>query len=123
MKDNKETIFGVAWAYYQTNRVSTTFNFGDYSKLTAADVGNYHFGYVGRYTANGKGFSPSTLWVGAGLVEIKKNILDEGKVLTGLTGVTQLFGPGGPRPPYGDSGADFVWSTRGMRDADKSKKR
>jgi len=123
LKGNEKTIFGVAWAYDQANKTETTFNFGGYSNMTAADVGNYHFGYIGRYTNNGKGFSENTLWIGAGLVEIKKNIFDEGKFFTGLSGMTQLLGPIGPRPPYGDRMVDFIWSTMGMIDADKSKKR
>jgi len=123
LKGNEKTIFGVAWAYDQANKTETTFNFGGYSNMTAADVGNYHFGYIGRYTNNGKGFSENTLWIGAGLVEIKKNIFDEGKFFTGLSGMTQLLGPIGPRPPYGDRMVDFIWSTMGVIDADKSKKR
>jgi hypothetical protein len=96
----------------------------DYTNMTAADVGNYYFVYVGKYAYGGEGMSDNTLWIGAGLAEIKKNIFNEGKILTGLNHIFELIGNPvmpGPRPPYGDRFIDFIWTTIGMKDADKSK--
>ena len=123
LKSNKETIFGVAWSYDKRNDTKTKFDMGEYSGLSAADIGNYHAGYTGRYTYGGRGMSPGLLWLGAGAAESWKS-MSEGRVLDFLDQATQMFGTGmlPPRPPYGDRVPDFIWNTQGMIDADRRKR-
>jgi len=123
LKNNKNTIFGVAWAYDGDNGSKTTFSFGSYTNMSAADVGNYHAGYTGRYTYNGEGMSYNLLWRGAGAAETAKSIT-EFRLLDAVRQTFEIFGNGivPSLPPYGDRVPDFIWNTAGMIDADKNKK-
>ena len=123
LKKNKSTIFGVAWAYDGDNGTKTTFSFGAYTNMSAADVGNFHEGYTGRYTYNSEGMSYDLLWRGAGAAETAKSIT-EFRLLDAIRQTSEIFGNGivPSLPPYGDRVSDFIWNTSGMIDADKNKK-
>lgn len=87
--------------------------------MTAADVGNYHFGYVGKYVNGGKGFSNYILWKGAGYAEAGKEWKDGNKFIAILR-YNSLLTPISRRS--GDRKADFKWSTKGMNDAKRKKR-
>jgi len=107
-KDNKSTIFGLAWDYDKTHGTTTNphtlFTYKSYT-MNAADFGNYHAGYTGS-TA---GISPMLQKIGAGYFEIKKN----GNWWAHWNPATYL------KPPYGDAPNDYKWNTQGMKDAPK----
>lgn len=108
-KDNKNTIFGIAWQYDLDNstsdtEVSTKFTYQSHS-MNAADFGNYNAGYTGTHAEIG----PYLQKVGAGVVEILKN----GEYL-------KLFNPLNYFvKPFGDNSNDYKWNTQGMKDARK----
>jgi RHS repeat-associated protein len=109
LKDNKSTIFGVAWAFdlnalkTNPNARNTSFSFGENDFSSSADVGNYHAGYTGTYA----GISYSSQWLGAGVFEQIKN-----KDAMGLINPwVHLLAP------HGDASADYQWNTKGMTDA------
>ena len=106
-KNNKETIFGVAWQYDLDNKKETKFESGEFS-MNAADFGNYHAGFTGTHAAIGSYLQ----YVGAGIVEILKN-KEFYKLLK-----TSTYN----MPPFGDRQEDFKWNSRGMRDARKEVK-
>lgn len=91
--------------------------------MTAADVGNYHYGYVGRFVNNGEGLDHTTLWKGAGAAEIAKNFFVEYNFLTRIKGVFQFTGTAqyGQIIPYGDNPVDWYWITMGIHDANITK--
>ena len=112
-KNNKETIFGLAWELDN----KTAFSFGKYKGMTASDVGNYHYGYIGRFTYEGKGISPFRLMFGAGAAEVLKNV---GSMFKGnFSGAKYLL-------PWnnvmGDREKDAIWNIQGIMDANKKKK-
>ncbi|MCE2497243.1 MAG: RHS repeat-associated core domain-containing protein, partial [Flavobacteriales bacterium] len=125
LKNNESTIFGIAWEHDENTGDKTTFSFGPYSGMNAADVGNYHAGYTGRYTRGGEGMSYMSLWKGAGVAESFKQ-LGKGhgtRFISGMMQAGYLPTPGWfpTTPPYGDGERDFMWNTQGMSDADKTK--
>jgi len=73
LKNNKNTIFGVAWEYdlaHQQNP-NTFFEYKNFQidgKFNSADVGNYHAGYTGIIA----GVSQRAQYTWAGLGEIAK---------------------------------------------------
>ena len=69
LKNNTETIWGVAWNYDKANATQTTFSCNRFSNANAADVGNYHAGYTGIMAGIGK----YILCKGAGLAETVKS--------------------------------------------------
>jgi len=124
LKANESTIFGRAWAYDAENKTNTTFSFGNYSGMNAADIGNYHAGYTGRFTYYGTGMSYDLLQWGAGAAETFKSVTEGRFNDAGIQSI-MLFGAGGivgPFKPYGDRPRDFQLNTQGMIDADKDKK-
>jgi RHS repeat-associated protein len=109
-KDNKNTIFGVAWDFDQKNQeknaeaLNTNFaykNFAINDMFNAADVGNYNAGYTGTNV----GIPKIIQQIGAGIVEQLKQ--------------GHGFAPSSMyrHPPYGDRPTDYQWNTRGMNDA------
>ena len=113
-KNNKETIFGLIWSQDR----STTFSFGKHKELTSADFGNYHYGYIGKFTNGGEGFYTLTLMIGAGLAESGKNIWN---IFTlDFSGAEYLL-------PWnntlGDRDKDAIWNITGMMDANKAKRK
>ena len=119
-KYDEETIFGLAWEYDLDNPSTTTFSFGDYSDMTAADVGNYHFGYMGKFTNGGKGFPNYILWKAAGFAETRKE-WNEGSKFKAIFRTGDLLAP--LNITSGDRIKDFIWSTKGMIDANRIKRR
>ncbi|MFV0506885.1 MAG: RHS repeat-associated core domain-containing protein, partial [Bacteroidales bacterium] len=110
LKANKETIFGVAWEYSEEQKISTIFSFYQYEGLSAADVGNYHAGYAGRYT----GILRYKLLKGAGVAETTK-ALGNWQFKEGFKRLGQLLNPFDEQ--FGDRAEDYKWNTQGMNDA------
>lgn len=105
-KDNTSTIFGVAFAYDEKHpkQSRTQFKYKEYS-MDAADFGNYHYGYVGKYA----GFKDAFLYAGAGYAEKTKNLGDKDW--------KNFFGNPVSTAPWGDRIIDYAWTSIGMRDA------
>lgn len=119
LKNNKSTIFGIAWAYDKKNKTNDTgretkFSFSEYSGLNAADVGNYHAGYMGRF-AN---IHRYLLWKGAGFAETTKEA-GEGSVFTAIGRGIALLWPFSKQS--GDRSKDYKWNTQGMDDGDRDR--
>jgi hypothetical protein len=104
LKANTNTIWGVAWKFDGESKHKTMFTFGDYS-MTAADFGNFHYGYTGKYTYQGVGMFDIVLETGAGVAEIGKNV-SEGNYLDAAKGYLQLRTL---TRPYGDRLIDNYW--------------
>ena len=119
----KGNIFGAVANYEKVmenvNQNRTSFTFGKLNFIEGgADIGNYNYGYTGRYVG-GDGYSPITLWGAAGVLQTGKDFL-QGKFGKGLT----EFGSMAPMAsrPFGDEADDFIWTTTGMIHADNEKK-
>ncbi|MDR0232704.1 MAG: DUF6443 domain-containing protein [Dysgonamonadaceae bacterium] len=106
-------IWGYAWYFAR----GTKFIFEGYS-MTAADFGNFHYGYTGKFTYQGVGMPDIVLETGAGAAEIGKNV-SEGNYLEATKGYIQLRTL---TRPYGDSPIDNDWIREGMRYAEKKKR-
>jgi RHS repeat-associated protein len=112
LKNNKETIFGVAWEYdikrdaADTKNEHTEFLYNDCDKylFDAAAVGNYHAGFTGSVI----GISTRLQKMGAGFVEQTKG--DVSKNLKQYVKWVKFMSR-----PYGDAKHDFYWNERGMR--------
>jgi hypothetical protein len=78
--------------------------------MSAADVGNYHAGYTGRYTQ----MLRYTLLKGAGAAETLKSF-SKGKFQDGFSRLGQLLNPFDEKS--GDRTTDYKWNTNGMNDA------
>jgi RHS repeat-associated protein len=113
LKSNKNTIFGVAWDYDMKQKdktgseETTNFTYHGFSydkKFNAADVGNYHAGYMGTIV----GIPPLIQKIGAGYIE---------KIKQGVFIKTMLFTNDFMSAPFGDPKADYYWNTKGMHDA------
>jgi RHS repeat-associated protein len=108
-KNNKKTIFGVAWAFDEKQKSegktswNTGFNDGVHRFNSAADFGNYHAGYIGTYA----GIPRETQYKWAGLGEIAKF---DPELRVRLRQVVAGI------PPYGDRQVDYWWNTQGMND-------
>ncbi len=107
LKNNTNTIFGVAWAVEKN--LKTTFSFGNNESMSAADVGNYHAGYTGRAA----GIPNYLLWKGAGFAETIKEFKD-GSTILAIGRAHLLLIPS--FYPSGDRLEDFKWNTKGMID-------
>ena len=117
-KYDEESIFGYAWE--ARKEYKTTFSFGDYSDMTAADVGNYHFGYMGKFANGRKGFPNYILWKAAGFAETRKE-WNEGSKFKAIIRAGDLINP--LNMTSGDRIKDFIWSTKGLIDANRIKRR
>jgi len=115
LKNNKQTIFGVAWAFDAaanerapagTAQKFTSFNMGEMTFGNAADVGNYHAGYTGVHAD----VSIRLQLTLAGLGEVAKFHSDDPKRIGEIVSGTI---------PWGDQPVDFRYNTRGMADAEK----
>jgi RHS repeat-associated protein len=107
LKENKSTVFGVAWNFDKGKTSKTAFSYGDVKFANAADVGNFHAGYTGTYA--GVGFDEQ--WAGAGLAEMLKNG-EYGKAANPFTYMIA---------PHGDNPTDYIWNTLGMTTAASEK--
>ncbi len=109
LKNNKSTIFGVAWEFdekqRQLGKESNTIFTHNGDKMNAADFGNYHAGWTGTNA----GINRYLQKVGAGAVEIWK----AGSMLDLFNPYTYL------KAPYGDSSTDYKWNRKGMKDAEQ----
>ena len=110
LKNNTETIWGVAWNYDKANATQTTFSCNRFSNANAADVGNYHAGYTGIMAGIGK----YILCKGAGLAETVKSFRN-GKIFDGFLRANSLLTPLNFRS--GNRKRDYNFNTMGMRDA------
>jgi len=118
-KNNKSTIFGYAFSIFdKKNKTKTSFYTLYYSMYIdeyfrdAADFGNYHAGFMGRKA----GIPYYLLWIGAGLVQNIKDIME----LHLLKAYKQMRHGLGTLfiPPFGDEFDDYIFNTKGMIDAD-----
>lgn len=116
LKNNENTLFGLAWKEAR----ETTFSFGDYTNMTAADVGNYHFGYVGKFTKGGEGYSKWTLSKGAGVAEAIKE-WGEGSKFRAILRANMALAPLNMRS--GDRRIDYKWISTGIMDANRKKRK
>ena len=121
LKNNESTIFGVAWSHDISSGETTTFSFGSYRNMNAADVGNFHAGFTGRLTYGGAGMSMPLLWYGAGAAEAYKSLINGNfNKLGDQLGQMGLGSPGFiPLAPYGDNMRDYLLNSMGMYHADK----
>ena len=121
LKYNSNTIFGYIWCKEKDNKedIKTEFSFGDYDHLTAADFGNYHFGYVGSFVYSGKGIPPYILLKGAGSAEAMKE-WREGNKFISLMRFEQFLDP--RSLVSGDRPRDYYWTTQGIKEARRQKK-
>ena len=114
----KGNIFGVTAQYEKETDKKTSFMSGKLNFVEGgSDVGNFNFGYTGRY-ANG-GYSPLTLWAFGGVLQIGKDLIKGkfGKAFGELDSVTPII-----HPPFGDEQDDFIWTTTGIIHANNEKK-
>ncbi len=111
LKNNKSTIFGVAWDFDKSSgKDHTNFLFGDLSG-NAADFGNHHAGY----TATMLGIPETMQFIGAGVVEQLKQ-----KNYYNFNPNSSYPGTGPSiflSPPYGDRQRDYDYNKMGMKDA------
>ncbi|WP_439583232.1 DUF6443 domain-containing protein [Dyadobacter bucti] len=115
----KRNIFGAIARFDDKTKAVTSFIFGNLKfHEGGADVGNFNYGYTGRYVGN-NGYSPVTLWAAAGLLQIGKDLLKRE-----FYKATEEFGSIAPRmyTPFGDENDDFIWTTTGMIRADNEQK-
>jgi len=115
----KGNIFGALAKYEDATKNITSFTSGKLNFVEGgADLGNYNYGYTGRYVG-GDGYSPITLWGAAGVLQTGKDFLQGkfGKTFTEFGSMVPM-----PRPPLGDEADDFIWTTTGMIHADNEKK-
>ena len=115
LKNNENTIFGVAWAHGQDVKTKTGgdndtyFNFhglNEGGKFTAADFGNFHAGYTGIMA----GISQEVQYQFAGLGEVAK----DRSISDMIHRLTEIYTN---VAPYGDQPRDFHFNTGGMETA------
>jgi Bacterial toxin 44 len=99
-KNNKNTIFGVAWVDGNSTGTHTSFLSDNLKFDNAADFGNYNAGYTGSIA----GISREAQYKWAGLGEVAKfdNVI--GRLSQIIKGT----------PPYGDRITDYLMNTAGM---------
>ena len=112
-KSSMRTIWGIAWKYDQDNGKTTTFSCNYFSNASAADVGNFHYGYVGVLS----GFSDETLFKCAGIAEVVKLGLRNDP--TFREHFVELMW--GKSCKYGDQTNDYLFNFLGMEHAKKNK--
>ncbi len=110
-KNNKNTIFGLAWAFDLEHGTAntdneTSFLYGQHS-MNAADFGNYNAGFTGTRAEIGSYIQ----YVGAGVVEIIKN----GEWASLINPGTYIL------PPFGDRRRDYNWNKTGISEGIISK--
>ena len=108
LKNNNNTIWGVAWSYDKRNGTETIFNCEILNNANAADVGNFHAGYTGVVS----GISPYVLCKGAGAAETLKTFKNH-KIIEGLYRLNSLLTIFSYRS--GDRKRDYYFNTKGMR--------
>jgi hypothetical protein len=122
LKQNKKTIFGKVWEYDESHKKDgsekTKFKYFGMTFSNSADVGNYHAGFTGKFTYDGKGMNFYLLSYGAGLAETFKTTIN----FEIFKSLNQLKSMKSFMPPFGDNPTDFYWNVKGMSDSEKSKK-
>lgn len=113
LKNNKNTIWGVAWAYDRANGTSTEFKANTLTFDDASDFGNYHAGFTGSMFGIRVDFQK----FGAGAVEQFKDIR-QGDFSQAFMQYMGLMDAGLTRPiTFMDEQDDHYWNTLGMADA------
>ncbi len=115
LKNNEKTIWGVAWKYDSDNNTNTTFSCSRFSGANAADVGNYHAGYVGTI-AN---IPRYILCKGAGAAETWKSFKEK-RYKDTAKGTIQFLNPFDLRS--GDQKKDSWYNSIGMEAAKSERK-
>jgi RHS repeat-associated protein len=113
-KNNKNTIYGVAWAFDEDNKAKTGSQTktsftddvlpGNPTWASAADFGNFNAGYTGIYA----GISILTQYKWAGAGELLKGHPDAAKRFNQWSGNIA---------PYGDNPRDYNFNTFGIKAA------
>ncbi len=111
-KNRDDTVFGFGFDSEAEELTDTRFSFNlnfngqsfNKNDLTAADIGNFHAGFVG----NQAGFSDIDLFIGAGMAESYK---DAKKFELRFAQVYQLLVDGAP---YGDEQRDYDFDVMGI---------
>ncbi len=117
LKANKETIWGVAWAYDAKNKTSTSFSTPNLTFEDASDFGNYHAGFTGSMF----GIYVPVQKIGAGVIEQLKD-LRKGNINQVGNQFGQMF-KFWERNAFMDETDDHYWNTQGMSDAKYLKER
>jgi len=116
-KSNTKTIFGVIWnsELDKPEGKKTKFNFYNVEFEDASDIGNHHYGFVGKFLYLRVGAPDYVLHNGAGWAE---QIKDYG-VYWGT--VFKVFNFMNYLPNYGDEKDDHDWINQGIEFAEKVK--
>jgi hypothetical protein len=113
LKNNKKTIFGVAWAFDHSSKggQNKTNFVSNGMEGNAADFGNHHAGYTGTKA----GIPEIMQKVGAGVIEqLKMGNYNNFNPVNSWTGPNLFFSP-----PYHDRQRDYEYNTLGMKHAKK----
>ncbi|MFD2584363.1 polymorphic toxin type 44 domain-containing protein [Pedobacter vanadiisoli] len=106
LKNNKNTIYGVANAFDKANGTSTEFSFNG-GKYSAPDIGNFHYGAVGSATWFGeegfllKNAGAAQMTAGTSRLEWQKYVTNTTVDSFGNTNTSKTM-----LPPYGDDPYD-----------------
>ena len=116
LKNASKTVYGLANAYDAQNKTKTEFQFGG-TEMTAQDLGNYHFGVVGKATGL---FTENFMLQMAGMAQIRSGTSDMkwqryGPSIQYNGELGQSFSMRGPMLwPYGDDPQDQKMIIRGF---------
>ncbi|OYU66039.1 MAG: hypothetical protein CFE22_11280 [Cytophagaceae bacterium BCCC1] len=105
----RNNIFGLGNKLREEKGVYTKYQWKEHLFLDASDIGNFNFGYTGRFIGN-VGFKRQTLNEYAGYLQTGKDILSIDNFLKGIEEFRQIHNT----PPFGDEQDDFEWSNKGM---------
>ena len=105
----KNNIFSLGNKLREEQGIYTKYQWKEHLFLDASDIGNFNFGYTGRFIGN-VGFKRQTLNEYAGYLQTGKDILSIDNFLKGVEEFKQIHN----NPPYGDEQDDYEWSNKGM---------
>ncbi len=111
LKNNKKTIWGVAWDYDAKNKTTTSFKTPFLLFEDASDFGNYHAGFTGSMF----GIPIPIQKIGAGFVEQMKDVKsgDWAQVWAQYWQMAKFWEDNA----FMDEKDDHRWNTQGMSDA------
>lgn len=107
LKNNKSTIWGVAWNHDQIFGTKTVFTSDLFNNASAADIGNFHYGFVGTKADFGR----SMLLFAAGAAEVWKSLKERNPNFRER--LFQLLNPA--CEISGDNPSDYLFDTMGIR--------
>ncbi len=107
LKNNTSTIWGVAWNHDQIFGTKTVFTSDLFNNASAADIGNFHYGFVGTKADFGR----SMLLFAAGAAEVWKSLKERNPNFRER--LFQLLNPA--CEISGDNPSDYLFDTMGIR--------